>query len=96
MQNLNYFFGTAFGVYLIAVVYHGNGEKLIALLAGQKAFVKWAAALAILMFIEKQTKSPIAGGFVYAAIVAMLLSAAENQSLAAAGNQIQSIFGSKS
>lgn len=92
MQNLNYFFGTALGVYLIAVVYHGNADKLVSIIGEQKEFAKWAAALAVLMFFEKQSKSQAVSALVYMAIVAMLLTAAENQTLETAVNQLNTIF----
>ena len=93
MGNLNQFAGIGLAVYLIAVVYNGNQAKLIQFLTQQTVFIKWLIALFILVFLAKVTKSPVISGLVYIAIVAMMITAAGNNTLQTAANQINKILG---
>lgn len=43
--------GIAIAVFVLAVVFHGNGGKLFALAKGEAGFLKWALALFIVRWL---------------------------------------------
>lgn len=51
MNSIDTLSGVAFGAFLIAVASQGNASKLIDLAKRDKAFLQWAIALAILMYL---------------------------------------------
>ena len=51
MNNIDGLSGILVGLYLLTVTVRGNGRKFIDLLARDKAFIKWALALAVLTWM---------------------------------------------
>ncbi len=45
--------GAAIGIYIFAVVWHGNTQKLIEYLKGEEGYVEFIVALLILGFVNK-------------------------------------------
>lgn len=60
-STLDVLSGAALGAYLIAVAVHGNSSTLLAYATQDKAFLKWALAVAILYWLYgmPELKGPV-------------------------------------
>lgn len=93
MSNIDKVSGIALGIYLLGIIINNNSQQLINFIEQQKEFAKWALALAVLYIIAKEFKNSVAYGFIYIAIVAMLITAAGNNSLTTLSQQIKKLIG---
>jgi NADH:ubiquinone oxidoreductase subunit H len=93
MSNIDKVSGIALGIYLLGIIINNNSQQLINFIEQQKEFAKWALALAVLYIIAKEFKNSVAYGFIYIAIVAMLITAAGNNSLDILSQQIKKLIG---
>lgn len=61
-STLDILSGTALGAYLVSVVVHGNSGALLTQAESDKAFLKWAIAVAILYWLYgmPELKGPVA------------------------------------
>jgi hypothetical protein len=79
-------------VYLISVVFHGNHDELIKFMEKQTPFLKWGAALFILVLIYDETKSNVVADIIIIALIAMLLIATNKGGIENLTNFIQNFF----
>lgn len=74
MNTLDLIASLVIGAYLIGVVVKGNTQKLLSLAKRDKAFLKWAIALAILWYLYNvpELKGPV-GLLIFAALLAFFM-----------------------
>lgn len=85
----------AVGIYLLAVLFHMNHNALLAELMEESGFLKWGAAVIILLFIAEKTGgkfAPIVTGLLGVAAVAMVIGDG-GKGVNQVADEVQRIFG---
>lgn len=92
MNAIDTLAGVAVGAFLLAVAVNGNSPELIELAKRDKAFLKWAIALGILMYLYSipEIKGPVSL-LIFAAFIGLGLTAGSN--IAEQGKKFWSSFG---
>ena len=63
-----------FGIWTASVGYHDNSAAAVTFIAGQKEYIVWLVAIAILYFLyQVQTLQPVVKPFIVLALVALIL-----------------------
>jgi len=83
----------ALGVYLLRVVFSGNGAKLLQMLGSESAFLKWAIALsALLAFKNTRAGAEIGGPLISITLLAMAIKTAQTGQLQTGAAEINKFF----